>query len=110
MNCYFENLKSDYRTDYLTKSPTKKGALNNANVPGKAEILPGSNNRALIIRDGNKTYLQSYDTIILALENGIITKFYNDYTVTTLKHINSFCRLFNLPGFNKKEWLSFKGV
>jgi len=107
---YFENLKTNYRNDYLTIRPTKKGALNNANVPGVAEILPGSNNRALLIRDGSKIYLQSYDTTILALENGIITKFYNDYTVTTLKHINTFCKLFNIPGFNKKSWLAFKGV
>lgn len=103
---YYENLKGNDRNDYLTTQPTRKGAINNANISGVAEILPNSNNRALIIKTSNAEYLQSYDTTILKIENGKITKYWNDYSATTMKHINTFLRMHNIKALSKKDWLS----
>ena len=101
----FESLKG-FQTDYLMNQPTKSGVLKNANRPGNAAILPNSNNRALIITDGNKQYLQSYDTVVLKYQDGKITKLWNDYSKTTLKHINTFLSMQGLKQLSKKEWLS----
>lgn len=101
---YYENLSNVY--GWLESQPTKRGALENANIKGAAEILPNSNNRALIIKTDKAVYLQSYDTTILKLENNKLVKFWNNYSKTTMKHINTFLTLFKLPALNKKDWLA----
>ena len=103
---YFESLKTNWRTDYLMENPKKAAVLANAKIQGKATILPNSNNRALIIRTEEEVFLQSYDTIVCGWKNGILHKYWNDYSVTTLKHINEFLSEFTDYRFNKKEWLS----
>ena len=117
-NGYFENLKSyqynfftGVEYSYLSKSPTKKGCLENAKIAGRATILNNSNNRALIIDDGTTLFLQSYDTLILSVDTftGEIKKLWDGYSVTTLKHINEFLKPFGFR-FNKKEWLNFNGA
>lgn len=78
---------------------------------GRVVILPDSNNRAVTIDDGTKIYLQSYDTLILSVDTftGEIKKMWDGYSVTTLKHINTFLAGFGLK-FNKKSWIDFKGT
>lgn len=107
---YFESLQTNIYNDYLMKSPKKSAVLKNAKIEGAAAILPESHNRALIITTDNAVYLQSYDTLILSIDNaGNIKKLWNEYSQTTLKHINSFMALFHLETFNKKSWLSYTG-
>lgn len=105
---YFETLKTDYRHDYLTKQPTKSGAIDNAAIIGRVRILDGSNNRALTIETPDGVYLQSYGTIILKVQGDKIKKFWNGYSATTMKHINTFLNIYGLPGFSKKTWLNFQ--
>lgn len=108
-NKYFESI-ADYRSNYLTESPRKNDVLNNAKIDGYVVILPNSNNRAITIATENEIFLQSYDTLILSINTttGEIKKLWNDYSVTTLKHINEFLRGYGLQ-FNKKSWLQFNG-
>ena len=111
-NLYFESLKNIYRSDYLVDRPKKSEVLRNAKKPGRAVILGGTNNRAILIYSGDDVYLQSYDTLILQYnpKTGALKKLWNDYSVTTLKHINAFMTVINKPGFNKKGWLDFREV
>lgn len=106
---YFENLKTNYCNDYLTSTPTKKGALNNNKLEGVVKILENSNNRAITIFKDDKIYLQSYDTIVLCYDiaTNTIKKMWEGYSVTTMKHINTFIGNFTqLKPFNKKSWLA----
>ena len=111
---YFKSLENDPSHNYLMSSPTKAAVLSNAAITGNAFILGGSNNRALIITAGDYIYLQSYDTLILRYnrKTGDIEKLWNEYTPTTLKHINVFMQ--SITGqknaFNKAAWMSFQGV
>lgn len=51
--------------------------------------------------------LQSYQTDVLKIENGNLIKLWDGYSVTTMNHINDFCRQNGFPTFNKKSWLAF---
>ena len=97
MKHYFANLNYKWRSraGYLIEQPTKREVLKNGNIDGKTALLPGSNNRAITIHNGNYIYLQSYDTIILSVnvKSGKLRKYWNDYSVTTMKHINDFLRI-----------------
>lgn len=108
MNNYYENLKTDYRHDYLMKIPTKKGALENAALEGKVTILSGSNNRAVIIETEEAIYLQSYDTLICKIDKKkrTLEKLWHDYSVTTMKHINEFLYENGFQKMSKREWLA----
>ena len=47
--------------------------------------------KALVIETENGRYLRSYDTIICFLSyGGSFTKLWDGYSVTTMRHINSF--------------------
>jgi hypothetical protein len=51
--------------------------------------------------------LQSYQTDVAKIENGNLIKLWDGYSLTTMNHINDFCRQFGFPTFNKKSWLAF---
>ena len=101
---YYQSLSCGH--DYLLKQPAKKEALKNAKRRGFSVILPKSNNRALIIEDGKTLYLQSYDTVVLMYQDGKITKLWDSYSRTTMKHINTFLSTQSLKQLSKKEWLA----
>ena len=109
-NNYFYSI-SHYANGYLTETPKKQAVINNAKIDGRVVILPDSNNRAVTIDDGEKIFLQSYDTLILSVNTftGEIVKMWDGYSVTTLKHINAFLAGFGLQ-FNKKTWEQFHGT
>ena len=111
MKNYFDSITDDI-SGYLTETPRKNDVLNNAKIAGNVSILGGSNNRAVVIKDGNTVYLQSYDTIILSVNiaTGKIKKLWDGYTATTLKHVNAFLKGFNGQQFNKKSWENFTEV
>lgn len=108
MKSYFESLKTNYCNDYLTSTPKKAEVLSNANEAGTVVILPNSNNRAVVIENEEHIFLQSYDTSILDVDKvaGTINKLWFGYSVTTMKHINEFCRRWGLS-FGKHSWEQF---
>lgn len=63
--------------------------------------------KAYVLEDekGN-LFLQSYDTIVCGIINGIFKKFWDGYSKTTQTHINDFRSAHNLSTLYKKEWES----
>lgn len=59
--------------------------------------------RAFVIHDGNNIYLQSYDTIVLTMKNGELTRNWKGYSQTTARHIGMFLDMY------KPEWRREKG-
>ena len=51
-------------------------------------------------------YLKSYETIVCSveLETHHIYKHWNNYSKTTMLHINDFLRSFDIPTLSKKQW------
>jgi len=99
---YYEKISNEY--GWMRENPTKAGAIANAAINGTVRLLGGANNRAVTIETEKEIFLQSYDTLILAKDKatGEIRKLWNDYSKTTLKHVN----LFLGTNYNKKEWLA----
>lgn len=62
---------------------------------GKAQV---------IYNDDGSVSLKSYDTIVCMIKDGDFVKLWDGYSATTMKHINDFRMMFNLPTLNKKEW------
>jgi len=114
MSDYFDSIMyyNMWGKGWLSRVPKKSEVLKNAKIAGNAFILGGSNNRALIIADGDNIYLQSYDTLMLRVNRatGEIEKLSDYYSATTIKHINAFMSAYNGQTFNKAAWLAFKGV
>ena len=63
--------------------------------------------KAYVLEDekGN-LFLQSYDTIVCGIINGIFKKLWNGYSRTTLVHVNDFRKAHNMGTLYKKEWES----
>lgn len=59
--------------------------------------------RVLEMDDGTKA-LKSYDTIVLILKNGKLHRTWGGYSVTTMRHVNSFLDHFGLDGGGKAWW------
>ena len=53
-----------------------------------------------------EAYLKSYDTIVCSIEltGHVIRRHWDNYSATTMKHINDFLRSFDFPTLNKKQW------
>lgn len=61
--------------------------------------------KAFVLQDENgNVFLQSYDTVVCGIVDGSFIRYWNDYSVTTMNHVNDFCKLYNLPTMNKKSW------
>ena len=60
--------------------------------------------KASVIESESETALKSYETIVCRIVGGNFEKLWNGYSVTTMKHVNDFRRLFGLPTLCKKEW------
>lgn len=63
--------------------------------------------KAFVLEDekGN-LYLQSYDTIVCGIINGIFEKFWDGYSRTTQTHVNDFRKAHKTEKISKKEWES----
>lgn len=63
--------------------------------------------KAYVLEDekGN-LFLQSYDTIVCGIINGIFKKFWGGYSRTTKAHVNDFRKAHNMETLYKKEWKS----
>lgn len=68
------------------------------------------NNKAIIEidNDTNEYTLYSYETKICSIKNNVITKYWDNHSNTTMKHINSFLEFCGLERQNKKWWLNLK--
>lgn len=66
--------------------------------------------KAKVIEDENgEIFLQSYNTLVCYIDkNGTIKKLWDGYSATTMKHINNFLDLFNIPGGGKAWWDGLK--
>lgn len=63
---------------------------------GKAVIIDGGSGWRL---------LKSYDTIVCGIDGkGVFHRFWDGYSVTTMRHINSFCYMYSLPYSGKAWW------
>ena len=72
----------------------------------KADKQKSYYGKATVIELSNVKYLKSYDTIVCYLVNNTLYKSWNDYSATTMKHINSFLKANNMDTLSKKEWES----
>ena len=82
-------------------------------IPVKEYELPARRQKsfygkASVIEDNNgEIFLRSYDTLVCYInKKGDFVRLWDDYSSTTMKHINDFLRLFALPGGGKKWWNS----
>lgn len=63
--------------------------------------------KATVHKIGDTYYLQSYSTIVASYD-GSIHKHWSDWSATTSRHVDAFCRLFNTDAISKKDWLNMK--
>ena len=69
------------------------------------------NGKASVIEhDNGVVELKSYNTIVCRIVNGSFERLWDDYSATTMNHINAFCDLFGIDGFGKSWWESLKPV
>lgn len=76
------------------------------------ELTPTGNNRvksfygkAKVIEKDGETVLQSYDTEVCKINaSGEFVRMWSGYSVTTMRHINSFIDMFGIEGGGKKWW------
>ena len=64
--------------------------------------------KAIVIEEDNVAYLKSYKTIVAKIKNGVFSRLWNDYSATTMRHINSFRIHFNMEKISKKEWMELE--
>lgn len=78
--------------------------------------LSGSNGRAKLYVADNTLYLRSYDTIVCSIYkcyadgqyHNYFTRYWEDWSSTTSKHINAFLHDYgNGKQMSKKEWMDF---
>lgn len=63
---------------------------------GKAHVIES---------ESGERFLQSYNTIVCCISKaGELVKMWDGYSPTTMRHINSFLRFFNMPGGGKPWW------
>lgn len=61
--------------------------------------------KAKVIEKDGETVLQSYDTEVCKINtNGEFVRLWSGYSVTTMRHINSFIGMFGIEGGGKKWW------
>lgn len=66
--------------------------------------------KAKVEEIGTVSILYSYDTPICVYDTkkGTFTRLWNGYSATTIRHVNSFLCLYDLPGGGKKWWSSLE--
>lgn len=66
--------------------------------------------KAYIQREGAALCLYSYDTKVASCINGRIVKHWNDYSATTMRHVNAFVQHCGIDGGGKSWWTSLPYV
>lgn len=60
--------------------------------------------KAKVITYGNTIILKSYDTYVCAISHGKVWRLWEGYSMTTMRHINSFMAAYGFPYGGKKWW------
>lgn len=61
--------------------------------------------KAKVIEKDGETLLQSYDTTVCKIDkSGEFVRMWSGYSVTTMRHINTFIEMFGIPGGGKSWW------
>lgn len=61
--------------------------------------------KAKVIEKDGEMILQSYDTEVCKINaSGEFVRMWSGYSVTTMRHINSFIEMFGIEGGGKKWW------
>ena len=101
--------------DYLTQESTTAYKSRRYYMEGETELIPVYSNKksfygkARVIKEGRKTLLRSYDTIVCGINSkGNFIRLWDNYSVTTMDHINEFRKQNGMPAINKKEWLEIE--
>ena len=65
--------------------------------------------KAQVIENNGVKYLKSYNTIVCKIgRNGKFYRFWDGYSQTTMRHINSFCDLYGVPNGGNNWWMNQK--
>ena len=61
--------------------------------------------KAVQIQRGRTYFLKSYNTIVCAITpSGKVKRYWNGWSATTARHIDSFLQAHGLPRMNKAQW------
>lgn len=60
--------------------------------------------KAKVIEKNNAIELESYSTIVGYIKGNKFHRTWLGYSATTMRHVNSFCQLFNVEGGGKAWW------
>ena len=66
--------------------------------------------KAFVQREGKALCLYSYDTKVASIVDGEVRKHWNDYSATTMRHVNAFVAHYGVAGGGKKWWEGLKYV
>ena len=76
-------------------------------MPGDYDRAKSFYGRAKIIETDEGTLLQSYDTTVCKInKSGEFIRMWRGYSVTTMRHINVFIKMFGISGGGKAWWNS----
>lgn len=65
--------------------------------------------KAKVIEQDGEKVLMSYNTDVCKIDrNGEFIRLWWGYSATTMRHVNSFCMLFDVNGGGKKWWDSLE--
>lgn len=60
--------------------------------------------KALVIWENDTIYLKSYDTIVCSIHDNLITRMWNGYSATTMKHVNAFLKFMGFDHVGGKAY------
>lgn len=99
------------RNDYLTQESATAYKSRKYYETNETELTPQYTRqksfygKARVIKTGKKSLLRSYDTIVCGINTkGKFVRLWNDYSVTTMLHINEYRQQNGMPALSKKEW------
>ena len=61
--------------------------------------------KAFVQREGKALCLYSYGTKVASIQDDEVRKHWNDYSATTMRHINAFVQHYGIKGGGKKWWV-----
>ena len=63
---------------------------------------------SVIEKDNGDIELRSYNTIVARIRNGKFERLWDDYSATTMNHINAFIDYYGIVGGGKSWWESLE--
>ena len=99
------------KNDYLTQESAAAYRSKRTYEESETELTPQYTRqksfygKARVIKAGRKSLLRSYDTIVCGINTkGKFVRLWNDYSVTTMAHVNEYRQQNGMPALSKKEW------